>query len=145
MRLAAVSVLLASCIIPAQPRGGGGGGGGYYGGGGGQPSGDPSAGTPAPGGENVATGGGAAAPGPVSVDIHSSCEHSVKVFYGDKPKFGSGTYSSIEGHSIESHTFNPGEMLWIVDDEENGIAGTAVGPGIHQIEIPETCSSLIAQ
>ena len=136
-------VLLASCIIPAQPRGGGGG----YGGGG--PAGDPSAGggAPPPGGETEAPsgGGGAAAPGPVSVDIHSHCPQTVHVFYGDKPKFGSGTYSTIESNSIESHTFNPGEQMWIVDESQNGIAGTSVGPGIHEIDIPETCTSLIAQ
>ena len=96
----------------------------------------------------MSSGGGGGAPppaGPVSVDIHSSCPHDVKVFYGDKPKFGSGTYSSIESNSIANHSFNPGEMMWIVDDEENGIASTSVGPGMREIEIPETCTSLMAR
>ena len=37
--------------------------------------------------------------GPVSVTIRSACSKTVKVFYGDKPKFGSGTYSSISSNS----------------------------------------------
>ncbi len=139
MRIAALGLVLASCIIPAQPAGGGNGayqGGGYSNAP--PPSGDPNA--------TSGGGGGAPAPaGPVSVDIHSSCPHDVKVFYGDRPKFGSGTYSSIESNSIENHSFNPGEMMWIVDEEENGIASTSVGPGMHEIEIPETCTSLMAR
>ena len=142
MRIALMGLGLASCIIPAQPAGGGNGGyqGGAYNGG--QSSGDPYAGSPS---ANSAGGGAPAPAGPVSVDIHSDCPHEVKVFYGDKPKFGSGTYSSIESNSIENHSFNPGEMMWIVDDEENGVASVSVGPGMHGIEIPAGCTSLIAQ
>jgi hypothetical protein len=69
----------------------------------------------------------------------------VHVFYGDKPKFGSGTYSTIESNSVESHTFNPGDQLWIVDESENGIANTSVGPGTHEIDVMESCTSLVAQ
>jgi hypothetical protein len=89
--------------------------------------------------------GGAAPSGPVSVEIRSRCPQTVHVFYGDKPKFGSGTYSTIESNSVESHSFNPGEQLWIVDESENGIANTSVGPGTREIDVMESCTSLLAQ
>lgn len=123
-------VFVSACVIPAaQPSGGGGG---YpppstsSAGGGGDPAGETSA-PPAP-------------QGPVSVDIHNTCPNNVKVFYGDRPKWGSGTYSSIESNSIESHSFNAGEMMWIVDDEENGLSSTSVGPGMHEIDILPSCT-----
>ena len=33
-----------------------------------------------------------AAPQVVSVTLHNDCDHTVKLFLGDKPKFGSGTH-----------------------------------------------------
>jgi len=53
----------------------------------------PSGGEAAP--PQAATGGTGGAPVVVSVNIHSDCSNTVKVFYGTKPKFGSGTYSTI--------------------------------------------------
>ena len=57
----------------------------------------------------------------VSVTIRSQCTKTVRVFYGDKPKYGSGTTSSVSSNSVSSHTFRAGDQMWIVDDQDNGI------------------------
>ncbi len=145
-RIFAVAALgFAACFIPVQsqqPAGGGGyqGGGGGGGGGGGDPYGQSQPPPPSGGG---AGGGGAPAPaGPVSVTIRSSCPSTVRVFYGDKPKYGSGTTSSISSNSVNSHSFQPGDMFWIVDASDNGVDSITVGPGLGTIEIGSNCTSL---
>ncbi len=85
----------------------------------------------------------AAAPqGPVSVTLRNSCKQTVKVFFGDKPKFGSGTYSSLSSNSVTSHTFAVGDMMWIVDDAENGLSSTSVSANTREIEVLDGCSGL---
>lgn len=81
----------------------------------------------------------------VSVTIRNSCGQNVKVFYGDKPKFGSGTYSSSSSNSISSHTFRPGDQFWIVDDSQNGIANVQVAEGTREIEIVGACDRLASR
>jgi hypothetical protein len=126
MKIALALVLLSACI-PMQPAGGGGGGGMGGGGGGGGGGGDNEP-PPPPS-------------GPVHVTIRSQCPNTVKVFYGDKPKFGSGTLSSISSNSVNSHTFQPGDMFWIVDESENGITSTTVDDRTDTIEINRDCAS----
>jgi len=137
---AALALVLAACIIPAQqPAGGGGynggGGGGTYSGGAGAPG-----GAAQPGGEGDPNNAPA---GPVDVEIHSSCPETVPVFYGEDPGY-SGTESSVESNSISNQTFQPGDKMWIVDGEEHGIASVTVGPNTRTIEISQDCNSLIA-
>lgn len=84
----------------------------------------------------------AAPAGPVSVTIRSSCSQTVKVFYGDKPKFGSGTYSSISSNSVQSHSFQPGDQLWIVDDSENGVSNATIGSSTRELEINSSCTGI---
>ncbi len=84
-------------------------------------------------------------PSSVSVDIKSSCTKTVKVFYGDKPKFGSGTYSSASANSRSSHSFRPGDQFWIVDETENGLANVQVKDNTREIEILGSCTELAAR
>jgi len=84
----------------------------------------------------------ASGPTSVSVTIRNTCGETVKIFYGDKPKFGSGTYSTASGNSSMSHTFRPGDSFWIVDDHENGVANVSVEENTRQIEIGSDCSKL---
>ncbi len=84
----------------------------------------------------------AKAPSTVSVTIKSSCSKTVRVFFGDKPKFGSGKYSTVSSNSRSSHTFKPGDQLWIVDDKDNGISNASVSEGTKEIEIMSSCSGL---
>jgi hypothetical protein len=94
---------------------------------------------------NPASGSSApAGPSTVSVDIRSDCPKTVKVFYGEKPKFGSGTYSSVESNSVSSHQFNSGDMLWIVDDDQNGVASVTAKPGMSEIKVASDCTHLSA-
>jgi hypothetical protein len=86
-----------------------------------------------------------AAPSTVSVTIRSSCGKTVKIFYGDKPKFGSGTYSSASSNSRMSHTFRPGDQLWIVDDSQNGVDSVRVAESTREIEILGSCDRLAAR
>jgi hypothetical protein len=84
-------------------------------------------------------------PSSVSVSIKNSCEKTVKVFFGDKPKFGSGTYSTASSNSRSSHSFAPGDQFWIVDDSQNGVANVAVSESTHEIEILGSCDRLAAR
>lgn len=113
------------------------------------PAGGPSvASTPAtPGspGSAPATPGspGSAPAGPVSVSIRSSCPKTVDVFFGKKPGFSSGTFSSIESSSVSDHSFQPGDMMWIVDGDQNGLASATVSPTTTEIEVTRSCTGLI--
>jgi hypothetical protein len=108
-----------------------------------------SSGEPA---ERTIGGGGpetAAAPasaptpaGPVSVTLRNTCKQNVKVFFGDKPKFGSGRYSSMSSNSSTSATFQPGDMFWIVDDGQNGLSSVTVASGMREIEIVDGCTGM---
>jgi hypothetical protein len=84
-------------------------------------------------------------PGPVSVTIRSSCDKTVKVFFGEKPKFGSGTYSTASSNSRSSHSMSPGDQFWIVDDAQNGVANVAVSESTREIEILDSCDRLAAR
>ncbi|NVB81607.1 MAG: hypothetical protein HOV81_24650 [Kofleriaceae bacterium] len=134
---------MTACLMPPAQNGGGN----YSGGGGGYNS-APASGDPEPASYSGGAPASAPAPapaGPVSVTIRSACSKTVKVFYGDKPKFGSGTYSSISSNSVQSHSFRQGDMFWIVDDSENGLGSTSIGPGTRELEISSSCTSINAR
>jgi len=135
----ATSFLLVACVIPTQPRGG------QYqpasNEGGGAPSNAAPAAAPAP----AASPAAPAAPSVVSVTLRNSCRQTVKVFYGKKPKFGSGTYSTLSSNSRSSKQFRPGDMVWIVDDSQNGVASATVDARTRTIEVDSSCTGLRAQ
>jgi hypothetical protein len=132
-----LSGLALGACIPMQPRQPSGSGGG---GGGGDPYASNPGGDPEPGGGGEAAGA-PAGPQTVSVTIRSSCPRTVKVFYGEKPKYGSGTNSSISSNSVQSHTFRVGDSFWIIDDSENGVSQYTIRPNTSTIEIASSCSS----
>ena len=101
-------------ILVGQASSGGGypsspGGGGY--------AAAPAA--PASSGESGGgtTGGGApvasapAAPQVVSVTLHNDCSNTVKLFLGEKPKFGSGTNTSLGSNTTTSYQMKPSDMI----------------------------------
>jgi len=160
----ALAFALAACFIPVQqqpapqPAGGYSGappaGGGYAGndgsdGSGGGYSNDGSSGGGYGANGTAGSAGNAgsapAAPTVVSVTIRSACANTVKVFYGEKPKFGSGTYSSISSNSVQSHSFRPGEMFWVVDDSETGLGSATISAGTRELEITSSCSGVSAR
>ena len=145
---AAVAVAASACIrVPAQQnpppnyQGDPNYNNGSYGGAPAPSGGGPSyGGAPTPSASSYSPPPPAAPPGPVSVTIRSSCSKTVRVFYGQKPKWGSGTYSTISSNSLQSHSFNQGDMFWIVDDSDNGLSSTSAGPGTREIEILPSCT-----
>lgn len=91
-------------------------------------------------GGSSSSGGGSS--GPVSVTIRSSCSRTVPVFYGSKPKFGSGTQSSISTNSVQSHSFRVGDMFWVTDASGNGLDGVTVTERTRTLEIDSSCSRI---
>ena len=61
----------------------------------------------------------------VSVELHNDCPNTVKLFLGEKPKFGSGTNTSLGSNTTTSYQMKPGDMIWITDDSENGVSSTS--------------------
>lgn len=86
-----------------------------------------------------------AAPVVVSVTLRNTCSNTVRVFYGDKPKFGSGTTSSLSGNSSTSRQMKPGEMVWIVDESDNGLASATVSASTRTIEVTSSCTGLTSR
>jgi hypothetical protein len=78
----------------------------------------------------------------VSVTIRSSCSRTVAVFYGDKPKYGSGTTSSVSSNSVSSHTFRVGDMMWVLDNGGNGAGSVTISPSTRTIEILSSCTGM---
>ena len=99
--------------------------------------------TPAsPGSPKSESAASPATPSVVSVTLRSSCKDTVRVFYGQKPKFGSGTTSSLSANSVQSKQMKPGEMIWIVDASDNGVASATVSDTTKTIEVDASCTSL---
>ena len=84
-------------------------------------------------------------PKPVSVTLRNTCSETVKIFFGDKPKFGSGRYSSLSSNSSTSHSFMPGDMFWIVDDSQNGVSSVTIGESTRTVEVQSGCTGLSAR
>jgi len=136
-----LGLIVGGCVIPA---GQGGSGGAYPSNGGGGGYSSAPAAAPTGGGES---GGGApmssapAAPQVVSVTLHNDCSNTVKLFLGEKPKFGSGTNTSLGSNTTTSYQMKPGDMIWITDESENGISSTSIGGGSSQsIRIMSSCT-----
>jgi hypothetical protein len=94
------------------------------------------------------TGGGApSAPIPTTVEFHSDCPKTTPVFYGDKPKFGSGTKSSIGSNTTTSAPRKSDGTLtiWIIDEQENGISSVRVEASTRRVEIDRSCRQITAR
>ncbi len=77
-----------------------------------------------------------------SVTLKNTCKSTVRLFFGDKPKFGSGTYSSLGSNTLTSKSMQQGDMIWIVDEHDNGLSSVSVGAGSQRVEVTESCSGL---
>ena len=132
------------CVIPAASSGGGGypasnGGGGYA-----SAPASSSESAPPPG-TSSSSGNAASAPAApqvVSVTLHNDCPNTVKLFLGEKPKFGSGTNTTLGSNTTTSYQMKPGDMIWITDDSENGVSSTSIGGGgtFQSIRIMPSCT-----
>jgi len=132
-------IAAAGCIIP--PAQSGAGSPAYASGNPGYSSGGASSSEAAPPPGSMANASAPAAPQVVSVTLHNDCDHTVKLFLGDKPKFGSGTNTSLGSNTTTSYQMKPGDMIWITDDSENGLSSTSIGGGSSQrINITSGCT-----
>lgn len=98
----------------------------------------PAASAPAP--SSASAGAPAPSSAPTSVTIHSNCKSTVRVFFGDKPKYSSGTTTTISSNSVSSYSLRPGSMIWIVDGSDNPLSSTSVGSSSQRIEISPGCT-----
>ena len=64
----------------------------------------------------------------------------MRLFEGDKPKFGSGTYSTIGANNIRSFSGFAGKTIWIVDASDNGVSSYSLSAGRHDLVITRSCS-----
>ncbi len=162
---AVAAALLTACVVrpsqqpangyPSQTYGNGQPGNpqsapGWSGGGGGQPGygGQPGSGGQ-PGYENPPppgySGGSTGSPdtGVISVTIRSSCPNTVRVFFGSKPKYGSGTYGSISANSVQSYQMRQGDMIWLVDQNDEGVSSFSASPAVNNAEINSACTGFL--
>jgi hypothetical protein len=84
---------------------------------------------------------------PTTVEIHSDCSKTVSVFYGEKPKFGSGRKSSVSSNSTGSEGRNADGTLtiWIIDEKENGLSNVKVTPDTKRVTIGASCKDISAK
>jgi hypothetical protein len=100
----------------------------------------------APAANNAPASAPASAPAPaatpqvVSVSLKNNCKETVKLFFGKKPKFGSGTYSTLGSNTRTSKQMKPGDMIWIVDEGQNGVSSYTVSAGSRDAEITDSCT-----
>ncbi len=80
-----------------------------------------------------------------SVTLKNECGKSVRLFFGQKPKFGSGTYSSIGSNTIQSKSGSVGDMIWIVDGSDNGISSYSPRSGSQNVVITQGCSGFASR
>jgi hypothetical protein len=83
-----------------------------------------------------------AVPSVISVSLRSSCAKTVKVFFGQKPKYGSGTSSSVSSNSVSSYSMKPGDMIWIIDENENSLSSVTISSSTREVKINSNCTSI---
>ncbi|HEY5937642.1 MAG TPA: hypothetical protein VIU61_23505 [Kofleriaceae bacterium] len=137
MRSILLTCLLTACIpmAPASSTGPSSSSGGYAA----DPAAEPSPAADPAGAEPARAPSG---PATVSVTIRSACSKTVSVFYGDKPKFSSGTTSSISSNSVQSKTFQDGDLMWVLDDRGEGAGSVTISSSTRNIEIGAGCNSI---
>jgi hypothetical protein len=74
-----------------------------------------------------------------SLSLKNNCSKTVNLFLGRDPKFGSGTRTSLGSNTISSYSGGPGDMIWLVDEHDNGIS--SISPtGNQTMQILPSCS-----
>ncbi len=99
----------------------------------------------APSPSNRSNGSSPKGPQTVSVSIKNECKQTVKLFFGDKPKFGSGTYSSLGSNTLTSRSMREGDMIWLVDDSQNGMGAVTVSSATRKVEILPSCTGIVTR
>ena len=138
MLLAATTLLVSGCLMLPTTRTGGG-----------PAPASPAHAQPASGGESASAGNEASAEktpsGPQidSVSLHNDCPSTVKLFLGQKPKWGSGTSTTIGSNVTQSFTLKQGDAIWIVDGSDEGIGKYTGQTGMHSVKITASCMQFV--
>jgi hypothetical protein len=85
--------------------------------------------------------GGSSAPaggGVVNVRLYNACSQTVRLFFGDKPGFSSGTETSLSSNTSTSYSMREGDMIWIVIDGR-GASSYSASAGNSSIQITSSC------
>jgi hypothetical protein len=146
--IALVAMPLVHCMMPMMPQQPGSPAAAGAGAGAGEPSSASAVETTAaPQAKAASAAPAPSASIPTTVEIHSDCTKTTPVFYGEKPKFGSGTKSSISSNTTTSASRKSDGSLtvWIIDEQENGIASVHVGPTTKRVEIDRSCRQITAR
>lgn len=145
LSLATVALLSSACLIIPIPAGSSGSG---------KPRSfneDPPAAQPGspPAGASPAAAGTSkpSTPAPMvptSIEVHSDCPKTLPLFVGDKPKFGSGTKTSIGSNTTTTfpRKADGTASIWIIDDRENGVAQASVSPTTRRLSIAKNCTAI---
>jgi len=113
----------------------------------GESSGSTAAATPAPESGTPAAPSTPSTPIPVSVEVHSDCSKTTRLFIGQKPKFGSGKTTTIGSNTTMSEGRNADgtQMIWIVDDSDNGLASAVVAVSTKRVVVESSCTAIHAE
>jgi hypothetical protein len=79
-----------------------------------------------------------------SLSLKNNCPHTVRLFIGDKPKYGSGKYTTVSSNSITSYSGFAPQTFWIVDKSDNGIS-SFTATGRHNVQITSSCSGFASR
>lgn len=74
----------------------------------------------------------------VSFTLKNNSSKNVRIFIGDKPKYGSGRTSWYSGNSSTSEYGTSGNQVCIVDEYDNSISCQTISDGTTRIEINES-------
>jgi hypothetical protein len=74
-----------------------------------------------------------------SLSLHNACSKTVKLFFGDDPKFGSGRRTTLGGNNVTSYSGSAPQTIWIVDDRDQGIS-SFVASGSQSMQITSSCA-----
>lgn len=85
-----------------------------------------------------------APPAVVSVQLRNTCPKTVKLFFGEKPKYGSGRTTTMSSNSVTSYSLAPGSTVWIIDEQENGLSSFSVSASSTRMEITPSCTGFRA-
>ncbi len=87
------------------------------------------------------------APVPTMVDLRNECSKTVRLFIGEKPKFGSGKTTTLGSNTTtsEGRKADGTQMIWVVDDKDNGLASANVVPTTKKVVIESSCTAIHAE
>lgn len=88
---------------------------------------------------------GPAHAGPVSVTLRNGCRETVRIFFGDDPRFGSGTHSTLSSNTVTSRSFQEGDTVWLTDESRNGLSSVTISRGTRQIEVTPSCTGFVSR